>query len=139
MKKHITGLADTLNVDETLTELLISDSQKQKVLIKASVASLVLSNCSEITVTVNAPVRELHLASCKKIEIAGEAPITNVTLEKCENTELHFNEENLFQSIETKETKGTTVCLPDACNMIPANKEGKVIRATPAPGGLQFA
>jgi hypothetical protein len=136
---NVVGLTQTLNIEEAVEDVTIAGSLKQQVIIKAPVGSIRLSGCSEIAVTVNAAVKVVEMVHCQKIEVSAEAAIGKVILEKCEFTELHFNKENLFESIQTKETKGTTVCLPDACNMIPANKEGKIITATPASGGLQFA
>jgi hypothetical protein len=101
-------LFEPLQINEEAEEIEIVNSTKQKVTISQPVHTLVVKGCSELEFEIEAKVGCLSLADCSRIEV-------------------HYGKNDYIGEILSTKTKGTTVCLPEACNMIPGNKEGEIL------------
>jgi hypothetical protein len=105
----------------------ISASSTQRVEINKPLSSLTIKDCAELSMYVNAPIEQLIVFQSKQTDLNIEARVAELKIENSERTELHFAANAHFGLVTTAASKGTTVCLPEACNMVPANKEGKVL------------
>ena len=120
------GLADPAN-----SAVSITSTSSQRVEVNRPLDSLLITKCSSLAVYINAEVKELRIVESSGTEINAEAQVFKTTIEQSDKTELHFGANSHFGPIQTVgPCKGTTVCLPEACNMIPATKEGRTLLAT---------
>ena len=123
------NLSSPLVIDTENSSVLISSSNSQKVEVNKPITILTIKDCSSLSLYINAPVQELTVINCNGTDINVEATVQRTSIENSERSELHFGQNEHFGPVQTANSKGTTVCLPEACNMIPANKDGKVFTA----------
>jgi len=132
-KTLITNLTGDIDIGSTHAEdnVLVRDVTKKKITMSSPVVHLTLEKCKEVHLEVNAPTISgiIDIADCENCEISINAKIRLVDISNSSASELHYADNKFFFRVHTKGSKHTTVCLPDACNLIPANKADEILIA----------
>ena len=140
----ITNLTGDLDIGEKHHEddILVRDVTKKKITVSSSVVHVSLEKCKDVHLEVNKPTVSgiIDLTDCENCEISINANIRLVNIVNSTASELHYADNGNFLRVHTRGSKHTTVCLPDACNLIPANKGDETLVAElTADGHLKTA
>ena len=129
----ITNLTGDIEIGQQHEEddILVRDVSKRIIKVNSSVVHLTLEKCKEVHLEVNQPPISgiIDLTDCENCELTINTSVRLVSMTNSTASELHYGKNDFFFRVHTKGSKHTTVCLPDACNLIPANKADETLIA----------
>ena len=138
-KTLITNLTNDIEIDREHKEddILVRDVTKKRITLNATVVHVTLERCKDVHLEVNQPTISgvVDITDCENCEININSRLRLVNIENSTASELHYGDNAFFFRVHTKGSKHTTVCLPDACNLIPANKAEETLVAELVEGG----
>ncbi len=100
------------------------------------VDKLIFRDSSELVIKINHGLIEssVEFTNCQACELEISVPLQRVILNGTTRTSLHYHDGSYLQEIVSLGTKGTTVCLPDTCNMLPNSKTEKLLSTLGSDG-----
>ena len=130
-KTLLTKLSEDMTIGESHKDesLVLREVSKCKIKIESSLLHLSLENCNNVILEINCSPSSgiVTISDSVGCEVNVNSSLRLVRVSQSSGTELHYHESSFFGEVHTITSKGTIVCLPDACNMIPANKDESIL------------